>query len=176
MTVEDIVNKEYKNPSETLINLVEQFSSLEFSRGELIQKIVERAKLENIDPIVVRKMIEDKLRSRGLSDATIRRALPQELKHTQMIREQKPKLEYEYVRKEPESISQLEPVTPPVYKSEPEFIPPIQQEQSPQKPQPDYRFVKYGTVTEAFEQIRFAMSQVMDKTRHCKMGLLIYYQ
>lgn len=91
MNVTDITNSENKNPSEVLLSLIDKFSNVEMSRGELIQQIMNRARLEDIPTEQIRTLIVEQLKAKGLSDATIRRALPQELKHSEMVRVPKPK-------------------------------------------------------------------------------------
>ena len=117
MNVTDITNSENKNPSEVLLSLIDKFSNVEMSRGELIQQIMNRARLEDIPTEQIRTLIVEQLKAKGLSDATIRRALPQELKHSEMIRVPKPKIEIE------ERQAQEDTDHPPVYR-EPDRVEP----------------------------------------------------
>ena len=80
MTVEDIKPNRDNNLSDELLGLVDQYINLEGNRVDLVRQIVEKCKQDNVEPQEIRKIIEIKLKSRGLSDRTIYRALPDEFK------------------------------------------------------------------------------------------------
>lgn len=201
MTVENIEEKTNKNPSDELIQLIDTmvlaYKRTVEERNQQVKAIIDQGRAEGLPDMQIRSLIETALKKHGISDATIRRALPDELKHTQMIRVPKPKPEGKYVNASvkfettTKPISQPEPVVaPPVYREPDKVVQvlgdktleqvteesKIRSEQQPQKPIPDFKVIKYGTILEAFNQIAFELKQVMDKQRQCKMGLLIFYQ
>lgn len=78
--------------STTLLNLVESWADTYLNSSELVKKILIQAHEEDISNDKLRTIIEQALTKKGLSDRQIRRALPDELKNQNMVRNS-PKVE-----------------------------------------------------------------------------------
>ena len=100
--------------------MMDQFSDTELNRSELMQKILNEAEDRDIEPTIIRKMIVDRLKAKGLSDRSITNAIPDELKDKKMQQVKSHRLEY--VRKEDTDINQ--DVDQPVYR-EPDLVAPV---------------------------------------------------
>lgn len=83
---EDNIIKQNKNIPKELDNLINIFVNEWSSWTETTQKIIEEAKKNDIPMILVRKQIEFKMREKGMSDSTIRKRLPDELKDQSKVR------------------------------------------------------------------------------------------
>lgn len=131
-------DKTNNNPSDELLTLVDQYINLEGSRVDLVRQIVDKCKEDNVEPNVIRKIIEIKLKSRGLSDRTIYRALPDEFKDKKMQQVRAHRLEY--VRKEdkiPDRVEQIQ--TPEEYAYGHEDTAMINKDTDTQQDTPVYR-------------------------------------
>jgi hypothetical protein len=69
-----------KKPSSIFLELCKNFAENYLTSKTIATDIIERAKMENLTPPVVRQYVEAALKVRGLSTRTITRALPDELK------------------------------------------------------------------------------------------------
>jgi histone acetyltransferase (RNA polymerase elongator complex component) len=85
-----------KKPSEEFLGLVDRLTSAMINtvkqnrlNKQLTQKIIEKAEEEELPSKMVRELIENALKSKGISDRTIRRYIPPKLKNQNMIRAKK---------------------------------------------------------------------------------------
>jgi len=86
MNSQDNVQSKNLNASEELKNLIEQWANTYMKSSELVNKILEKAKEEDVSTLILRDLIEYALRKRGLSESRIRRLVPPELRDTNKIR------------------------------------------------------------------------------------------
>ena len=177
------------NPSDELIQMIDRmvltYKQTTEERDRLVRAIIDQGRSEGLEDMQIRGLIETSLKKHGLSDSSIRRALPQELKHIQMIREQRPR----QIQQEPRQVQVQEPIPiPTVFKHAISTPIPLATEENrayqvpaitetpQQKRQPDWKIVKDGTVPDAFRQISDYMKQFNYRTDKCKMALLIFYE
>lgn len=127
MTVEDIKQNGNKNPSDELIQLIDSlvmtYKQTTEDRNKQVKAIIDQGRSEGLEDMQIRELIEIALKKHGLSDKTIVRALPQELKHTNMIREHKQVQQIdssEIVDPDPDNVSLIDK---PVYR-EPDRVEP----------------------------------------------------
>ena len=76
-TPDDIIK-----PSQELLSEIEVFAEQYLNSKKVADRIIELAKQEGISNRQLRQLVEDSLRKRGLTQRTIYRALPDELKRT----------------------------------------------------------------------------------------------
>lgn len=138
MNVQDSKQREYNNPSDELIQMIDTlvltYKRTVEERSKFVQAIIDQGRAEGLEDMQIRGLIETALKKHGLSDKTIVRALPQELKHTSMIRDQSHRTK-QIVEEEPKPV--IEYVPKPA-EPEPEPLPPpplnvITQEQAIQE-------------------------------------------
>lgn len=84
MTVEDIKQETNKNPSDELIEMIDSlvmtYKVTTEERDKQVKAIIEKGRAEELSDKQIRGLIETSLHKHGLSDRTIYRALPDELK------------------------------------------------------------------------------------------------
>ena len=123
MTVDNIVQETNKNPSDELIGMIDSmvmtYKVTTEERDRQVKAIIEKGRLEGLEDKQIGDLIRIALKKHGLSDRTIRNALPDELKDKKMQQVRAHRLEY--VRKEDTDIDQ--DVDQPVYR-EPDRVEP----------------------------------------------------